>query len=139
VLVDRTSNPAQGSFPQSEKIIGIKIGEVGLRLCAGGGVYASKGLDLVILPDVFAAVQGRWRRRTELRGVSNSEGSNGAQPWRRHVGKARKRGTPVAGVSVAGEVRRGVREAPVAGPQAENVCGGLMAYGQARVLGARGR
>jgi len=46
----------QGSFPQSEKIIGIKIGEVGLRLCAGRGVYVSKGLDLVILPDVFAAV-----------------------------------------------------------------------------------
>ena len=33
----------------------------------------------------------------------------------------------------AWDASRGVREAPVAGAQVEDVCGGLMAYGQARV------
>lgn len=40
----RVRDAPQGSLPQSEKIVGIEKGKVGLRRGAGGGVYASKAL-----------------------------------------------------------------------------------------------
>src|SRR5262249_46401311 len=123
----------QGSFPQREKIVGIEKGKVGLRLRACGGVYAPKGLDLVIVADVSAATHRRWRRQPELCGVFQSKGSDGTQPRRRHRREGRWCGTPFAGSGAAREDLRSCGEALVTGAQVEDVCGGLLTYEQARV------